>query len=161
MRIIYLDYNATTPVAPSVFEAMTPFLTEHYGNPSSAYGLGHACREAIEDARGRVAVLLGADGGPVRRPNILWITCEDTSTVFGYCGDTAAVTPNLDRLAAEGFHYTRAFSVGCVCTPARSTLITGMYASSLGSQHLRGPITLPEGFRCYPQYLREYQPRWN
>ena len=61
MRIIYLDYNATTPVAPSVFEAMKPFFTEHYGNPSSAHGLGHACREAIEDARGRVAVLLGAD----------------------------------------------------------------------------------------------------
>ncbi len=61
MRSLYLDYNATTPVAPSVFEAMTPFLTEHYGNPSSSHALGRACHEAIEDARGKLAVLLGAD----------------------------------------------------------------------------------------------------
>ena len=61
MRSLYLDYNATTPVAPSVFEAMTPFLTEHYGNPSSSHALGRACHEAIEDARGKLSVLLGAD----------------------------------------------------------------------------------------------------
>jgi cysteine desulfurase len=61
MRSLYLDYNATTPVAPSVFEAMTPFLTEHYGNPSSSHALGRACQEAIEDARGKLAALLGAD----------------------------------------------------------------------------------------------------
>ncbi len=61
MRQIYLDYNATTPVAPSVQEAMLPFLTEHYGNPSSSHALGRACHEAIEDSRDRVASLLGAD----------------------------------------------------------------------------------------------------
>ncbi|MCA9146639.1 MAG: aminotransferase class V-fold PLP-dependent enzyme, partial [Planctomycetales bacterium] len=61
MRQIYLDYNATTPIAPSVQEAMLPFLTEHYGNPSSSHALGRACHEAIEDSRDRVAALLGAD----------------------------------------------------------------------------------------------------
>jgi cysteine desulfurase len=61
MRSLYLDYNATTPVAPSVVEAMTPFLTEHFGNPSSTHALGRACHEAMEDARGKLAVLLGAD----------------------------------------------------------------------------------------------------
>ncbi|MBI2480201.1 MAG: cysteine desulfurase [Planctomycetia bacterium] len=61
MRQIYLDYNATTPIAPSVQEAMLPFLTEHYGNPSSSHSLGRACHEAIEDSRDRVASLLGAD----------------------------------------------------------------------------------------------------
>jgi len=61
MRFIYLDYNATTPVAPSVVEAMTPFFSEHYSNPSSNHALGRACQEAIEDARGKVAALLGAD----------------------------------------------------------------------------------------------------
>jgi cysteine desulfurase len=61
MRQIYLDYNATTPIAPSVQEAMLPFLTEHYGNPSSSHSLGRACYEAIEDSRDRVASLLGAD----------------------------------------------------------------------------------------------------
>lgn len=61
MRQIYLDYNATTPIAPSVQEAMLPFLTEHYGNPSSSHSLGRACHEAIGDSRDRVAALLGTD----------------------------------------------------------------------------------------------------
>jgi cysteine desulfurase len=61
MKLIYLDYNATTPVAPSAIEAMLPFLSEHYGNPSSSHALGRACQEAIEDARGKVAALIGAD----------------------------------------------------------------------------------------------------
>ena len=61
MRLIYLDYNSTTPIAPSVQEAMAPFLTEHFGNPSSSHTLGRACQEAVEDARGKVAALLGAE----------------------------------------------------------------------------------------------------
>lgn len=61
MRHIYLDYNATTPIAPSVQEAMQPFLSEHFGNPSSGHALGRACHEAIEDARRHLAILLGAD----------------------------------------------------------------------------------------------------
>lgn len=61
MRIIYLDYNATTPVAPSAREALWPFLGEHFGNPSSSHGLGRAAHEAVEDAREQVAALLGAE----------------------------------------------------------------------------------------------------
>ena len=61
MRWIYLDYNATTPIAPSVQEAMLPFLAERYGNPSSNHVLGRVCQEALEDARSQVASLLGAD----------------------------------------------------------------------------------------------------
>ncbi len=65
MRNIYLDYNATTPIAPSVREAMAPFLAEHFGNPSSSHSFGRACREAIEDARSHVARLLGADADEI------------------------------------------------------------------------------------------------
>jgi cysteine desulfurase len=61
MRHLYFDYNATTPIAPSVREAMLPFLDEHFGNPSCSYALGRASQEAIEDARGQVASLIGAD----------------------------------------------------------------------------------------------------
>jgi len=60
VRTVYLDYNATTPLAPAVQEAMLPFLAEHYGNPSSTHTLGRACHEAVEDARTRVAWMLGA-----------------------------------------------------------------------------------------------------
>lgn len=61
MKQIYLDYNATTPVAPSVVEAMQSFLTGHYGNPSSSHAIGRAAAEAIEDARSKVSLLLGCD----------------------------------------------------------------------------------------------------
>ena len=65
MRQIYLDYNATTPIAPSIQEAMLPFITEYYGNPSSTHSLGRACQEAIEDARLQVAGILGADSDEI------------------------------------------------------------------------------------------------
>lgn len=61
MRQIYLDYNATTPLAPSVLEAMQPFLKGHYGNPSSTHALGRAAHEGIEDARSKVAGMLSCD----------------------------------------------------------------------------------------------------
>lgn len=61
MRTIYLDYNATTPIARPVQEAMLPFLAEHFGNPSSHHALGLAAHEAVQDARVRLAQLLGAD----------------------------------------------------------------------------------------------------
>jgi cysteine desulfurase len=57
--MIYLDYNATTPVAPEVFRAMEPFLTKEFGNPSCDYFLGQRAREAVRQAREEVAALLG------------------------------------------------------------------------------------------------------
>ena len=82
---------------------------------------------------------------PDPRPNILWITCEDISPNLGCYGDAYAVTPNLDRLAARGVRYTNAFATIGVCAPARSTIITGMYPPSIGTQHMRCQGTLPEG----------------
>ncbi|MGI8787927.1 MAG: aminotransferase class V-fold PLP-dependent enzyme, partial [Pyrinomonadaceae bacterium] len=58
--MIYFDNNATTQIAPEVLTAMKPFLTEFYGNPSSAYTFGRDTRRAIESAREKVAGLLGA-----------------------------------------------------------------------------------------------------
>jgi cysteine desulfurase len=56
---IYLDYNASTPIAPQVREAMLPFLAEHYGNPSSTHWAGVPAAEAVARARGQLATLLG------------------------------------------------------------------------------------------------------
>ncbi|MBC8030726.1 MAG: cysteine desulfurase NifS [Pyrinomonadaceae bacterium] len=70
--MIYLDNNATTRVAPEVFEAMQPYLTEHYGNPSSAHSLGRKMKAAVERAREQVAKLIGA--------------AETSEIVFTSCG---------------------------------------------------------------------------
>ncbi len=61
MKAIYLDNNATTRLDPVVLDTMMPFLTEHYGNPSSIHGFANPVRKAIENARGQVASLLGAE----------------------------------------------------------------------------------------------------
>lgn len=60
MDMIYFDNNATTPVANEVFDAMQPFLTASYGNPSAAYDLGQRAKRAVDAARESVAGLLGA-----------------------------------------------------------------------------------------------------
>jgi cysteine desulfurase len=60
-RRIYLDFNASTPIAPEAVEAMRPFLTDHYGNPSSLHWAGAPAKDAVEKARGQVAGLLGCD----------------------------------------------------------------------------------------------------
>src|SRR5437868_886822 len=58
--MIYLDHNATTPVLPEVLEAMLPYLTSEWGNPSSTYKFGSKLKGVIETARGQVAELIGA-----------------------------------------------------------------------------------------------------
>lgn len=64
-RQIYLDFNASTPLAPEVIEAMRPFLTEHFGNPSTHHWAGAPAKAAVERARAQVATLLGCDRGEV------------------------------------------------------------------------------------------------
>ena len=59
-KVIYVDNNSTTRVAPEVVEAMLPFLSTWYGNPSSPHAFGEVARKAVEKARGQVAALLGA-----------------------------------------------------------------------------------------------------
>lgn len=77
------------------------------------------------------------------RPNILWISLEDTSPRFGCYGDPLARTPNIDKLAAEGTLYRNAFAVAGVCSPSRSAIITGMYPTSIGTHHMRTEHTNP------------------
>lgn len=102
------------------------------------------------------------------RPNILWISLEDTSPRFGCYGDDVARTPNLDALAAQGRIYRRAFSVAGVCAPSRSSIITGCYPTWLGTHHMRTThrnettpematpysAVLPHMVRPFPEYLR-------
>ena len=101
------------------------------------------------------------------RPNILWISFEDTSPRFGCYGDTVARTPNVDQLAAEGCIYPNTFSCAGVCAPSRFAVITGTYPRTHGAHHMRttnvykkegipGPYDamVPHTVRCFTEYLR-------
>ena len=76
---IYLDYNATTPVDPAVVEAMSPYLSLHFGNPSSTHRYGQMAHQAVDMARQQVAALLGCHAG------------EITFTAGGSEGDNLAI----------------------------------------------------------------------
>ncbi len=108
-------------------------------------------------------------------PNIVWLTVEDMSPWIGPYGDRAVPTPNLDQLAREGMVYDNAFATSPVCAPARSSLITGMFCTRIGTMQMRNgnpsPAAMkknPEAYRdipgyeglpppfvrCFPEYLR-------
>jgi arylsulfatase A-like enzyme len=105
-----------------------------------------------------ILVFTGCDGGaatPDQPPNVLWITAEDIGPALGAYGDDYARTPNLDRLAEESILYRNAYASAPICAPARSSLITGMRAVSLGTQHLRSKIPIPDSIDALPEYLRD------
>ncbi len=88
------------------------------------------------------------------RPNIVWIVSEDHGPHLGCYGDPFASTPNVDRLASQGMIYTHAWSNAPVCAPARTTLISGLYAPSTGGEHMRSMVPYPAGKQMFPQLLR-------
>jgi len=92
---------------------------------------------------------------PEQLPNILWLTCEDTSPFLGCYGDSYATTPNLDKLASQGFLYTHAYANAPVSAPTRNTILTGVYACSGGHHHMRSQYPKSDVVRGYPEFLRE------
>lgn len=72
MKRVYMDYAATTPTDPRVIEAMSPAFSELWGNPSSIHACGQEARSAAEEARGKVAALIGAE------PNEIFFTSGGT-----------------------------------------------------------------------------------
>lgn len=94
-------------------------------------------------------------GNAEPRPNILWLTCEDIGPHLRACGDTYSVTPNLDRLSQRGTIYMNAWSNAPVCAPARTTIITGVYPTATGSEHMRSMTRMPAGWKMFPGYLRD------
>jgi len=94
-------------------------------------------------------------GAPARKPNIIWLSCEDISPHLGCYGDEQALTPHLDQLAGEGTRYTHAFTTAGVCAPCRSGIITGMYQTSIGTHHMRCSARLPKRIKAFSSYLRK------
>jgi arylsulfatase A-like enzyme len=94
------------------------------------------------------------------KPNILWFVVDDMSANFSCYGETLIATPHVDRLAAEGTRFTRAFVTAPVCSPCRSALITGMYQTTIGAHHHRSgrgaeKIFLPDGVVPIPVLFQQ------
>ena len=90
-----------------------------------------------------------------KQPNILWLTFEDTSAdEFGCYGNPDVSTPNVDKLAQSGIQYMQAISTAPHCSPARSTLITGCYATTFGMDNHRRRWPTPSGI-FYPEIMRK------
>jgi cysteine desulfurase len=119
-ELIYLDNNATTRLDPAVIEEMLPFLTTHYGNPSSGYGFAATARKAINLARERLAALLG---------------CEPTDIVFtsgGTESNNAAINSGR-QLEARGEHViTSAVEHSAVLRPCQDLAKRGCRVTFLG-----------------------------
>jgi cysteine desulfurase len=91
-RHVYLDYSATTPVKDEVLQAMLPFFSHNYGNPSSLYTIGQESRVAVENARGQLAALIGAD------PKEIYFTSSGTEA------DNWAVIKTANQKLTKGNH---------------------------------------------------------
>ena len=100
-----------------------------------------------------------AAGMNQQKPNIVWIIGEDIGPELACYGHPEVWTPNLDKLAAEGVLFTRAYTTAPVCSPSRSAFMTGMYQTSIGAHnhrsHRQDRYRLPEGVRVLTDYMRE------
>ena len=98
-----------------------------------------------------VAPVVSAD-----RPNFLWIIAEDLSPFLGCYGHQDARTPHLDALAARSHTFLRAYATAPVCSPSRSGLASGVYPTSLGSQHMFSDIRLPDSADPVMRLLKQH-----
>ncbi len=90
------------------------------------------------------------------RPNILWLVIEDTSPQYIGCyGNTIVNTPNIDRLAAGGVCFSNAYSTGTVCSPSRSTIITGVKTYKMGTGNHRSNFSIPDFIKGFPAFLKQ------
>ena len=112
----------------------------------------HPCRADTTAAE------TNGEGHRAKRPNVVWIMSEDNSCHYLQLFDKQGTpTPNISKLAAGGVVFDRAFSNSPVCSVARTTLITSIYAPRIGTQFHRklNPVGLPPGWKLFPQYLKQ------
>ena len=107
--MIYLDYNATTPIDPQVAQAMLPYIQEHFGNPSSSHALGQTTKLAVEKAREQVATLLG---------------CSSDEILFTSGGSES------NNMAIKGIAYTLRFKGDHIITSSIEVLIRSFSITS-------------------------------
>lgn len=128
---VYLDYNATTPVAPEVADAMLPFLREQFGNPSSSHHYGRLAVRAVAEAREQVADLIGA-----RSEEIVFTGCATEANNLALLGVARALGDTKRHLVVSAVEHP------AVLAPARQLEAEGWrghYTSESREPPWRGP----------------------
>lgn len=101
-------------------------------------------------------IFLGSSVLAQQKPNILWVTIEDSSPQFFGCyGNTDAKTPVIDKLAEKGVRFTNAFSTGTVCSPSRCTIITGVRTFKIGTGNHRSNFPIPDYIKGFPWFMKQ------
>lgn len=116
--VVYLDYNATTPVAPEVLDAMLPWFAEHYGNPASAHALGRQAADAVSSARERLAARIGArpseivftsgatEANNIALQGVAALAPMERNRVVTVATEHKAVLDTVNYLVQRGFSFT-------------------------------------------------------
>lgn len=124
---------------------------------------GEAARGLATWLQGLAAVcgvLWAGTAVAAERPNVLWLVAEDFGPELACYGTAQVDSPNLDKLAAEGVRFTRAYSTAPVCSASRSAFMTGMYQTTIGAHNHRSHRddgwALPAGVRVLPDWLRDH-----
>jgi cysteine desulfurase len=125
--LIYLDHNATTPVAPEVLDAMLPYLRDQYGNPSSDHPAGRRAAAAVDQARARVAALIGADPA-----DIVFTSGGTESNNLAIRGTAAATAPGRRRIITTVLEHP-ATTAPCQHLETQGWTITRLPATPTGS----------------------------
>ncbi|MHB1474455.1 MAG: cysteine desulfurase family protein [Dermatophilaceae bacterium] len=125
--LIYLDHNATTPVDPLVLDAMLPFLRDQLGNPSSDHPAGRFAARAVEQARGQVAALIGADPA-----DIVFTSGGTESNNLAIRGSAAAAAPQRRRVVTTVVEHP-ATSAPCAHLHASGWTITRLPVTGAGT----------------------------
>ncbi|OPZ23108.1 MAG: Arylsulfatase [candidate division BRC1 bacterium ADurb.BinA364] len=116
----------------------------------------HFLKAAGAGAAALLTSRFAAAAETAQRPNILWLTIEDSSAyLFGFNGNPYVKTPNLDALAAKGIVFENAISNAPYCSPARSSIISGCYAPTYCTDQHRGGKRVPEAMYFFPRFLRQ------
>ena len=125
--LVYLDHNATTPVAPEVLDAMLPWLRDQYGNPSSDHPAGRRAAAVVDQARAQVAALIGADPG-----DIMFTSGGTESNNLAIRGTAAATNPRRRRIITTVLEHP-ATTAPCEHLETQGWTITRLPANSAGS----------------------------
>jgi len=112
-------------------------------------------RQLVFTSATAAAAALNTSAQQDAKPNILWITCEDMGPHLHACGDSYSTTPNLDKFCERSTIYMNGWSNAPVCAPARTTIISGVYPTSTGAEHMRSFTRMPDGWKMFPGYLRD------